>query len=337
MEELLIPSTHFSDLRLVSKITKGNLQGWWNAISANNQSFFVKLLLKSDITDVHQRIKFASITSKWKKFEESHRHNSFELSQDPYTYYLITKKPDGVSLTDYLALYGTLNDDKLVQLAIDLAEEFSLLSEKGQSEISITCDQIFLDDKGNFTTLIPFTIQQHQDERYFSPEMFNCQWVSASCTWNLGIILYNSYVGSYPFTGETSDMLKESILVQSLIFPSSTEEKSKQMISQMLIKNFLLRDSISKVADSIISSRSLKTNRRDAFLNSKAKQLQDKEDDCDNNQRLTLSKRIRKLNSSGDVVVFSKNLMTEKKANHIRSNSSVLTNGFLPMQILSRK
>ena len=334
MEELLVPSSNFNDIRLVSKITSSNLLGWWNGQSSDNQSFLIKLVLKSDICDSQKRIEFARLTSKWKQISATHDSSFFELSQDSFTYYLITKKPEGLSLTDYVSFYGTLNEDQFFTFAAELAAEFADYSEKGQTELILTTDQVFLDKNGNFLSIIPFTLQHKPDQKYYPPEIYTSQWVSSSATWNLGIILYYAYVGSYPFIGDSNESLKKSILTNSLVFPSGTEEKTKQMISQLLIKNFLLRDPISKISDSIRSSSKTKPSKKKSILKNIKQTIGP---NFDYEQPLTLSKRIRKLNSSDDVEVIAARLYRNKRYTLQYKPNSLLIPCCGPIQILSRK
>lgn len=168
-----------------------------------------------------------------------------DLCDDTFYHFIIIEEPTGESLGDYVMKNGPLSDENTVNLIKDLINVFTDLSDLIQSELYLTQDQVFVDENGRLTKVIPLTFQNTPDYHFFAPEIIWGNNNSNSiATWVLGVIAYFAYVGTLPFSGETPEELNENILSGTLVFPSSASDKIRALISRMLLKNHILRDPI---------------------------------------------------------------------------------------------
>lgn len=97
---------------------------------------------------------------------------------------------------------------------------------------------------------------------YMAPEVFELNYDKKIDVWSLGVILYAMLSGSVPFTGQTPDEIKSSILNSPLTFTlgnwEGVSEEAKFLIRKMLEKKPASRYSIEQVFnDEWLQSRAM--------------------------------------------------------------------------------
>ncbi|KAI8364654.1 kinase-like domain-containing protein [Radiomyces spectabilis] len=159
----------------------------------------------------------------------------------------------GGDLRFHLDRQGALSELQVRFYVADIALALYYLHQRRIAHRDIKPDNILLDSKGH-AHLSDFNVAtQFDDARplrwscagslaYMAPEILAEKGYNTTVDWwSLGILAYELLFDKRPFTGTTSDELKQAILQNSFMFPENVEDQVSQacidFISGLLVKS----------------------------------------------------------------------------------------------------
>ncbi|TPX38463.1 hypothetical protein SeMB42_g06728 [Synchytrium endobioticum] len=153
--------------------------------------------------------------------------------QDDENLFMILDLMLGGDLRFHLDRMGVFNEDMLRFYAAEIGSALDYLHSKRIVHRDLKPDNVLLDEKGH-AHLTDFNIAVHfKPEKpltavagsmaYMAPEILAKTGYFASVDWwSLGVVLYELAFGKRPFRAKTNEALQQSILTDSLHFPSAT-------------------------------------------------------------------------------------------------------------------
>ena len=246
--------TIFGDLKLVQLLKKTPDTEIWRAFSLDLQGY---LSVRLPITE--------------KGFEEikiiKQLTNPLTIQYIATIQYrqqkaLVTENIEGISLADYIARLGKINEYQARFFVLEILSILEhLKNDLNLVHLGLRPENILVDPNGNIRIIEfcdcvscysfskPFTVPKDSEFvsniSFVPPEYVNNQQLTMkSEMWNLGILLYYMVVGKMPFTGYNNAAIAREIATKDPVFPFNVSPELSDFIQLLLKKQIDARLSI---------------------------------------------------------------------------------------------
>ncbi|CAG9333291.1 unnamed protein product [Blepharisma stoltei] len=169
--------------------------------------------------------------------------------QDETFLYMVLEFAQGGEIYRLLQLEHSFDIDKIRFFAAEIVSAFSHLHSRSVIFRDLKPENVLFATNGHIK-LVDFGFAKHLKDGEFSytmcgtpdylaPEMirqtgheFSLDW------WTLGILLYELYTGKTPFYHSNPYVMYEKVLREEVIFPENFDEELKDLVGQLLIKDY---------------------------------------------------------------------------------------------------
>lgn len=179
----------------------------------------------------------------------------FERYEEGNFQYIVTELCKGGTIYDYLSRFKSTNEYMVCKIFKQVAEAVSYCHSSGVAHRDLKPDNILISsDKELIVKVIDFGLSKqmdHTDENqyyksqygtlyFMAPEVSRGKYTNACDLWSLGVILYFTMCGEYPFNGQSQMELLHNIEEMEYGFEQQewmhVSSELKHLISQLLVE-----------------------------------------------------------------------------------------------------
>ncbi|OHT02921.1 hypothetical protein TRFO_29856 [Tritrichomonas foetus] len=256
-------------------IDSGPFKGFWEVMDNETGDFhFMKTVDRSTLDTPKKVDNFSTEVSLFGSLNFRTIPKLISFFHDEEAFHIVVEKPSNPSLFERIKNDGHLTEKQCQLFALSFIETVQYLESLdpllvqsiavNQRGYEFTLENIYLNDDGsisqiyvNYPNFTFFNLSDCNKMRITAPETITHQKISTKLmSWFLGIVLYYSLTGVFPFDGRSAQEISNSILRHHPRYPNHLSKEIVDLINLLLIKNPQMRISLNKALDS-------------AFLNSK--------------------------------------------------------------------
>ena len=218
----------------------------------------IKIITKADVRTDKMKERLDREIENHKKMNHPYIAPLFSVTENILHYFLVMEYVPGGSLLDRISEAGRLTEREARHYFRQILSALTYLHQQLHiAHRDLKCDNVMIDEHNN-VRLIDFGFSKSFDNdllrtncgspRYAAPEMFRSGPYTEACdVWSLGVILYVSVCGKFPFDSLNMQDLGHVVLTAEPEYPDHLSHNVSDLLRGMLRKSPSARLTIDKI------------------------------------------------------------------------------------------